>query len=194
MLRHQKSISKQVGRMLDITATPAEINQAADQSTQTLTEGTGFAGTGTLYYSSIQKIGDLFKTTIFIDLTGAKSSTTDLDIIGYSGVSHIGQITAAKNGTLFYGQVTCLETPATGVTDIDIYSATEGTGAFDGGVAALTETAMLTKGGAWSGAVQTPVRLTTVPAADKYMYLTCGAAGTVGTYTAGQFLIELWGA
>jgi len=26
------------------------------------------------------------------------------------------------------------------------------------------------------------------------MYLTCGAAGTAAAYTAGQFLIELWGA
>ena len=109
-------------------------------------------------------------------------------------MSHIGQITAALNGTLFYGQVTCLETPIGGVHTIDIYSATEGTGAFDAGIKPLTEVVMLTKGGAWSGAVQTPIRITTMPAASKYMYLTCGAAGTAAAYTAGQFLIELWGA
>ncbi len=161
---------------------------------KTLAAGVGFAGTGTLYRTSVVKEGDFFKTTIFIDLTGAASSTTDLDIIGTSGVSHIGQITAAVNGTLFYGQVTCLETPATGITDIDIYSATEGTGAFDAGIGTLVEVAMLTSGGVWSAAVETPIILTTVPATTKYMYLTCGAAGTPATYTAGQFLIELWGA
>lgn len=163
------------------------------QSTNALTPGAGFAGTGTIYKSSVSKIGDIFKTTIIIDLTGAASSTTDLDIIGTSGVSHIGQITAAKNGTLFYGQITCLETPAGGVADIDLYSATEGTGAFDAGVGALEETAMLTKGGNWTGAAATQIALTTVPAANKYMYLTGGAAGTAAAYSAGQFLIELWG-
>jgi hypothetical protein len=32
-----------------------------------------------------------------------------------------------------------------------------------------------------------------VPVADQYLYLTCGAAGTVGTYSAGKFLLELFG-
>ena len=162
-------------------------------SSKTLSAGAGFAGAGTIYKTSIAKDGDVYKTTIFIDLTDAKSSTTDLDIIGLSGVSHIGQITAAKNGTLFFGQVTCLETPAGGVTDIDFYSATEGTGAYDGAVASLTETVMRTNGGAWSAAAATQIAFTNLPVADSYMYLTCGAAGTAGTYTAGQFMIELWG-
>ena len=174
--------------------TAAELTQACDQSAQVLTPGASFAGSGTVYKTSIVKQGDIFKTTIFIDLTGTKSSTTDLDIIGNTGVSHIGQITAAKNGTLFYGQITCLETPAGGIADIDLYSATEGTGAFDATIGDLVEVAMLTKGGNWSAAAATQIALTTVPAADKYMYLVGGAAGTAATYTAGQFLIELWGA
>ncbi len=151
-----------------------------------------FAGTGTVFKSSTTKSGGIYKTEILIDLTGTKSSTTDLDIIGNTGVSHIGQILAAVHGTLWFGQVTCLETPAGGVTDIDFYSATEGTGAYDSGIAALAETAMLTKGGAWSASV-TPTIMSAVPAAGKYMYLTCGAAGTPGTYTAGRFLVEFWG-
>lgn len=157
----------------------------------TMAPGAGFAGTGTVYKSSVVKEGELYKTSILIDLTGAASSTTDLDIIGTDGVSHIGQITAAKNGTIIGGQVTCLELPAGGVTDIDLYAATEGTGAFDAGVAALTETALLTKGGAWaSGAVE---GLTALPAANGYLYLTGGAGGTAATYTGGKFLIEFWG-
>lgn len=160
---------------------------------RTLSSGAGFAGAGTIYKTSISKEGDIFKTTILLDITGAKSSTTDLDIIGNSGVSHIGQITAALNGTLFFGQITCLVAPATGVTDIDFYSATEGTGAFDDGIAALTETVMRTTGGAWAAAAATQIAFTNLPAANSYMYLTCGAAGTVGTYTAGKFLIEFWG-
>lgn len=172
--------------------TAAEVD-VLDQSTQVLAAGAGFAGTGTVYKTSTTKQGDIYKTTMFIDLTGAASSTTDLDIIGTSGVSHIGQITAAKNGTLFYGQITCLETPAGGVVDIDLYSATEGTGAFDALVTDLTETVMLTKGGNWAAGTSTHTAFTGLPAADSYMYLTCGAGAVPGTYTAGQFMIELWG-
>jgi len=179
---------------VELAASLTELNLAADLSAQVLTPGTGFAGTGTIYKSSVVKQGDIFKTTIFIDLTGTKSSTTDLDIIGNTGVSHIGQITAAKNGTLFFGQITCLETPAGGIADIDLYSATEGTGAFDGAVGDLTEVVMRTNGGNWSAAAATQIALTNLPAANKYMYLTGGAGGTAATYTAGQFLIELWGA
>lgn len=159
---------------------------------KTMTPGVGFAGTGTVYKTLVSKYGDLIKTTIFVDLTGAASSTTDLDIIGTSGVSHIGQITKAKNGTIQYGQVTCLKTPTGGIADIDLYSAAEGTGAFDGGVAALTEKALVTKGGSWTGAV-TPTIMTDLPAAGEFLYLTGGAAGTAATYTAGKFLIEFWG-
>jgi len=179
----------------EITATGAEINTACDQSVQQLTMGDGFtSGTGGIAVSSIQKIGSIFKTDIFMDLTGLASSTTDLDIIGKgTDPAHFGRITAELNGTLFYGQVTCLETPAGGVDDIDFYSATEGTGKFDDGIAALAEVAMRTNGGAWSAAAATPIALTALPAAGKYMYAVAGAGGTAASYTAGQFLFELWG-
>jgi len=159
----------------------------------TLSAGAGFKGTGGLYKTSVVKHGDIYKTTILVDLTGAASSTDEFDIIGTSGASHIGQILAAKSGTLFFGQITCLETPNGGVTDIDLYYANEATGAFDGHITALTgEALMLAAGGAWSAALL-PVAFTGLPVANKYMYFTCGAGGTPGTYTAGQFLIEFWG-
>lgn len=177
-----------------VTATTAEINTTCDQSGQVLAAGAGItAGTGTVYKTSITKHGDIFKTTIFLDLTGLASSTTADDIIGTTGVCHIGQITAAKNGTLFYGQITCLEAPAGGVLDIDFWSATEDTGAYDALVTSLAETIMRANGGNWSAAPQTPIAFTNLPAADKYMYMANGAAGTPGTYSAGQFMIELWG-
>lgn len=172
--------------------TDIDVLQAAISGAAPMAPGAGFAGTGTVYKASIVKQGGIYKTTLLIDLTGAASSTTDLDIIGTSGVSHTGQIIAAANGTIWYGQVTCLETPAGGITDIDLYSAVEATGAFDAGIATLDETALLTKGGAWSAAV-TPVIMTAVPAADEYLYLTGGAAGTAATYTAGRFMVELFG-
>ena len=144
--------------------------------------------------SNVTLDGGLYTTRIVLDLTGLASSTTDLDIIGNpagAANAHIGQITAAVSGAIIGGRVTCLELPAGGVTDIDLYSATVGTGAQDGGIAALVETALITAGGAWTnGATK---GLIAVPAADEYLYLVGGAAGTAGTYTAGKFLIELFG-
>ncbi|KGO32766.1 hypothetical protein JT06_18520 [Desulfobulbus sp. Tol-SR] len=175
-----------------VNATAAEINYAADLSAQdAMAPGAGFAGTGTVYESAVERGGGIIKTRILIDLTGTKSTTTDLDIIGLSGVSHIGQVTTAINGTIVGGSLTCLEAPATGVTDIDLYAATEGTGAYDGAVGDLAETALVTAGGAWTLGLTKPLLVPV--AADKYLYLTCGAAGVVGTYTAGVFLLEMWG-
>lgn len=151
----------------------------------------GFLGTGTVYKSSVKADGDFIKTQIYIDLTGAKSSTTDLDIIGNTGAAHIGQITAAVNGTIVGGKVICLEAPTTGVTDIDLYAATVATGAFDAGIEALTETILLTAGDAWTlGEMKA---LSGLPAANGYLYLVAGAGSVPGTYAAGKFLIELIG-
>jgi hypothetical protein len=156
--------------------------------------GTGVTGgTGTIVSTSITRRGGLVFTEILIDLTGLASSTTDLDIIGVgANPAHLGQITTAVNGVIFGGKMECLEVPAGGVTDIDLYAAVEATGVFDGGVAALTETAVITSGGAWTLARA----LGTAPdgiAANAYLYLCGGAAGTAATYTAGRFLITLVG-
>ena len=150
------------------------------------------SGTGTIYRSYVTKTNGLIETKIIMDLTGLASSTTDLDIIGVgSSAAHIGQLSVARSGTILSGYMTCLEVPAGGVTDIDLYSATEGTGVFDGGIAALTETALITAGGAWTLALTKAIAQ---PAAtDQYLYLCGGAAGTAATYTAGKFLIVLQG-
>lgn len=149
-------------------------------------------GIGTVYKSSVAKLGGIISTRILIDLTGLSSSTTDLDIIGQGAVAaHLGQITAVRNGTILTGKITCLEAPVGGVTDIDLYSATEATGVFDDGIAALTETALLTSGAAWT--LDRSVSFSAMPAADQHLYLTGGAAGTAAAYTAGKFLIELEG-
>lgn len=149
-------------------------------------------GTGTVHRASVIKLGGgVIQTRIYIDLTGLASSTTDLDIIGVgASVAYIAQITNAANGEIFAARMSCIEVPAGGVTDIDLYAATESTGVFDGGVAALTETALVTAGGAWT---RLPKLFTALPVANAYLYLTGGAAGTAATYTAGKFLIELEG-
>lgn len=161
-----------------------------------MTAGTGItSGTGTVYKSGIIQHGEVKKIQILIDLTGLDSDATLGDIIGVSGTAlpcHIGQIPAGI-GTIFGGTMTCLKAPATGEVDIDVYSATEGTGVTDGAIGDLTETALLAAAADWTiGAVKP---FTAFPAASSYLYLTVGTSSTptAATYTAGKFLIELLG-
>jgi hypothetical protein len=88
------------------------------------------------------------------------------------------------------GMMTCLEVPVGGAVDIDLYSAVEATGAYDGLVTDLTETALVTAGGNWTLGLEKV--LTGIPAANDYLYLTSGVA-TAGTFSAGKFLIQMWG-
>lgn len=149
------------------------------------------SGTGTVYRSSVTKEGGIIHTQIYIDLTGLASSTTDLDIIGVgSSAAYIARVTSAVCGEIFAGRMSCIEVPAGGADDVDLYAATEGTGVFDGGIAALAETALVTAGGAWT---RVPKLFSALPVPDAYLYLTGGEAGTAATYTAGKFLIELDG-
>lgn len=154
--------------------------------------GTGITGgTGTIYRSSVIREGGIIKTSILIDLTGLRSTASG-DIIGVDGTSnvcHIGQITAARNGTILAGRMTCFEAPSGGDPDINVHSATEGTGVEDGAISGLTETLLVNAGDATLGSV---VIFTAVPAADEFLYLTLGDT-TNADYTAGKLLIELFG-
>jgi hypothetical protein len=176
-----------------LNATIAELNAAADLSAQVaMAPAAGFLGTGTIYKSSVTKEGEFIYTRIYIDLTGTKSTTTDRDIIGNTGAAYIGRITAAINGTVVGGTMTCLEAPTTGVTDIDLYAATAATGAYDADANALAgAAALVSAGGAWT--IGTTKGMTALPAADAYLYLANGAAGTIGTYDAGKFMLTFIG-
>jgi len=153
--------------------------------------GTGIVGSAQTYETQVEKIGDLIRTTILIDLTGLNSGGAAGDIIGLAATAncHIGQYNAALSGTLVAGSVLCLETPAGGATDIDLYSATEATGTEDTAITGLTET-QLSNGGAHVGGDRDV--LTTLPADGEYLYLVSQAIADA-TYTAGKLLIELWG-
>ena len=155
------------------------------------TAGTGITtGTGTVYEAGVIKIGEVFHTTILLDLTGLASSGSG-DIIGKAATanSHIGQITAAVNGTVLGGKLTCLEAPAGGDPDINLWYADEATGTEDAAVTGLTNQVQICNSG--DLALNSVVSLATV-AADKYLYMATGAA-TNADYTAGKLLIEFWG-
>ena len=163
-----------------------------DANTMATEAGAGITGgTGTIYRSSVIREGGIIKTSILIDLTGLRSTASG-DIIGVNGTSdvcHIGQGTAARNGTILAGRMTCLEAPAGGDPDINVHSATEGTGVEDGAIGDLTETLLLNNGDSTLGKVGV---FAAVPAADEFLYLTLGAT-TDADYTAGKLLIELFG-
>lgn len=170
--------------------------ETADETKLATEAGTGItAGTGTVYKSAVTQRGGLIVSQIFIDLTGLNSMATDGDIIGVNGTAnpcHLGQITAARNGTIIAGTMTCLEVPAGGDPNVDLYAADEATGVEDGAIGSLTETQLLDAAGDWTIALTKA--LTAFPGADQYLYLTQGdVTGTDATYTAGKFMIELTG-
>jgi hypothetical protein len=163
-----------------------------DANTLSVEAGTGITtGSGTIYRSSVQRVGGIITTRILIDLTGLRS-TGGADIIGVNGtalVCHIGQITAAQNGTILTGSMECFEAPAGGDPDINVHSASEGTGVEDGLISGLTETLLVNAGDATLGS---KVFFAAPPAADEFLYLTTGAA-TDADYSAGKLFIELMG-
>ena len=163
-----------------------------DANTLSVEAGTGITtGSGTVYRSSVIRSGGVITTQILIDLTGLRSTGSG-DIIGVNGtalVCHIGQIVAATNGTILTGSMECFEAPGGGDPDINVHSASEGTGVEDGAIGDLTETILVNAGDATLGS---KVYFAAVPAADSFLYLTTGAA-TDADYTAGKLLIELKG-
>ena len=124
-----------------------------------------------------------------IDLTGLRSTAAG-DIIGKdgSGVAYIGKVTTANQGTVFGVTMECFEAPAGGDPDINLHSATEGTGVEDTPISDLTETLIINGGDA---AVGTRTVGGTI-AADQFLYLTAGAT-TDATYTAGRLIITITG-
>lgn len=167
--------------------TPGFIHSRTPQ----LLPGSGISSAAALYKSSVRKDGDIIKTNILIDLTGLNSGGV-LDIIGDEAAAncHIGEL-RKDVGAIQAIRMTCLETPLTGEPDIDLYSADEATGTEDTAITALTnDTALITAGIDWT--TGTALGNVLVPTAGQFLYL-AGSQATNATYTAGRFLIELYG-
>ncbi len=152
-------------------------------------------GAGAIGKGSYNNASGVKTINIILDLTGLKGGGTAGDIIGSDSTSIGGVRQAAFVGyipsdmTVLGGRMTCLETPAGGDTDIDLYSATEGTGVQDEAISALTETQII-NGGAQS--LGTVTYFAADPASSAFFYMV--SQGTTTTaYTAGRFLIEVFG-
>ena len=170
---------------------------SGDKMATEATASAGIEGTAAVYVTQVNRLKsdvatnvNIVKTTIMIDLTGLKDGGTAGDIIGKdgSGVAFIGKVTTANQGTVFGVTMTCVETPAGGSTDIDLFSATEGTGVNDTAIGDLTETQIINAGAASAGTVVAGGDI----AADQFLYLVSQGTGDAA-YTAGRFLIEITG-
>ncbi len=179
------------------TETEDEVEDYLQQITPALAieAGTGItAGVGTIYQSSVQRRGGIIVTEILVDVTGLTSADSDLDVIGVEDTAnpcHIGQITAAQNGTIFGGTMQCLE-DLDGVTDMGIYSAASAVLVYEdlitdeaAEVAIVTPIVQVLSGGA--------IPIADIPVAGHYLYMVNGAADTPEDFAAGKFLLTLYG-
>jgi hypothetical protein len=158
----------------------------------------GIEGTAGVYVTQVERFKsdtttnvNIVKTTILLDLTGLTKSATAGDIIGKDGdgVAYFARVTTADQGVIFGIQMTCLEVPSAGDGDIDIYSATEGTGVEDTAITALTESQITNGGALTAGSMVAGGAIS----ADQYLYLVNAQGAGAGTYTGGRLLIELTG-
>jgi len=180
-----------------VTATSSELNQLDGNilNDMATTAGAGITGGADNFASSVTKVGTLFHTVIVIDIDGLNSGGTAADIIGQADTANcaLGQITAARNGTIFAGQLRCLEATSTGDDDIDLYSGDLATGTEDANIDTAdsgSATQLCNSGNLVAGSV---IPLTAFPPADDYLYLVAGTGDSNTTYTAGILVIELWG-
>lgn len=175
----------------ETTATASELNKL-DDSSVAMNPGSGISTAAAAYAGGYFRNGDLIKTTIYIDIQGLNEGGTAGDVIGDDGEanSHIGQVTSETTGDIVAGWVTCLELPTGGTADIDFYSADEATLAEDSAISAATNGAQLINAATW--VLHEVQALTTLPGDNQYLYLVGQGTGDT-VYTAGKFLIELYG-
>ena len=157
-----------------------------------LSAGSGFSDAAT-YRSWVEYLGTVVKTSVYIDLTGIRSTAAN-DIIGNDGAAsaNIGQYTTAVMGTMNGVVMTCLETPTGGDPDINLAFADEATLAEDSALSAGTNGGTILNNGDIAAGTSYAAGNAGLPAGNQYLYLVAGAA-TDADYTAGVVLIEFYG-
>jgi hypothetical protein len=135
-------------------------------------------------------------TEILIDITGLGcKGDAQGDAIGLAagGAAYIGRNVVATNGIIYRIEMICLEAPAEGTAtyepDIDLMAEDDGDVEYDGPV----DDTIIAAARDWVAgemAVNNVPKLT----ANDYLYLGEGdTGGATGVYSAGQFLIRLFG-
>ena len=164
--------------------------------------GDGAIGTAVAPVTTRQTVNGVIITTIKVDLTGLGCKGGNAgDAIGLvSGApdAYIGRYVVATDGVVFKVEMACLEVPAgtgSATLDIDLVSDATGTYGYDeaiGGATVINNDTLSAGATLVAGEVLT----NDGPAltGNDYLYLAEGdAAATDGVYTAGQFIITLYG-
>ena len=163
---------------LDISAVPAE-------------HGAGVIGTAAAPKTRRWTEGGIIITQIKFDLTGLSSKNTANDVIGLGtggGHAYIGRNVVATNGVIFKTEFSCIETPTGGDNDVNVVMNSSGTLAYDG---AGGTTYISNRGDLLAG--QTVQNLLPALTANHYMYLTAGTGDIADVYTAGMYVLTLYG-
>ena len=177
---------------------PSDVQNDFKVRSKTLgTTGSGFAGLKSME-SFVAKINEEYITTILIDIEDLYSTAGRGGTIGEnSGTnSYITQLTTDVNGVIYKAEMGCIETPAGG-NEADIalaaISAAPDTGddvTLDAGFQVLVDL-----GDAWSigKSMDAGLRTDYGDLNGKYLFLYGGGISGGGTYTAGKFVIKLYG-
>lgn len=176
------------------TITSATITTLTTDAIATTAEaaehGAGAIGTGVAPATYRYTQNGTIITEIKVDLEGLKSKDTANDVIGLGagGAAYIGRNVVATNGIIYKIELICLETPAGGDNDVNVVANASAALAYDG----AGGTAYGIDGGD-AVAGQVIEDLVQGLTANDYFYLTAGTGDLDVVYTAGQFIVRLYG-
>lgn len=207
-LPNLKSVGR-FGKEIRILGNPVQVPLYVDGVQTDANHGTGAGITDVLDTKAKLDINTFAEgthriTMIDIDLTGLNSGGTDGDIIGKAATANCQLLTFDDDvhGQPYKLEMYCLETPAGGDADIDVQFGDAGTNTED--AAPANAVALLTAAANWAAPTAGAVGSTAVtggfastfvpPASDaggKELFLTSDA--TDATYTAGKYLIKIYG-
>jgi hypothetical protein len=137
-------------------------------------------------------------TTLFLELNENTivSSSAPGDVIGKDDAANafFTQVTTAKNGIVYAGEIICVEVPTTGDADINVTAITNGTVAEDAaGESHANVKGVLANCGPQTLGLRTPFIIPSGGIQGDHLYLTHGGS-TAGAYGAGKFIVRLFGA
>ena len=154
--------------------------------------GGGFDAATTTSY--VSKLNGEIVSTFLIDIGGGSiiSSSDTGDVIGEDGIAnaYFTRVVTAINGTVYGGEMSCIEVPTTGDADINLCANSSGTIAEDAGGESQH---VLVDGGTWTLGKKADLTIPSGGIQTDYLYLTHGGT-TNGIYNAGKFIIKLYAA
>lgn len=175
---------------LEVTGNVQVGGSLGADAAETAEHGAGIIGTAAAPTTTRWTENGVIITQIKIDLTGLASVATANDILCLTagGAGYIGRNVVATNGVIFKTEFSCIETPAGGDDDVNVVTNASGvlTTSGAGGTAYISNSGDLLAG-------QTIQNLVPALTANDYYYLTAGTGDTAGTYTAGMYILTLYG-